>query len=44
MAWCCTEGSRAYVGERPVIESLAEELEAITGPAVHLELRRSLET
>jgi len=27
MAWCCTEGTRAYVGERPVIESMAEELQ-----------------
>ena len=39
MAWCCTEGDRAYVGDRPVIESLAEELEAITGHDVYVELR-----
>src|SRR5919112_321448 len=25
MAWCCTEGERAYVGDRPVVESLGEE-------------------
>ena len=43
MAWCCTEGTRAYVGDRPVIESLAEELEAITGPEVYLQLRARLE-
>lgn len=42
MAWCCTEGERAYVGERPVIESLGEELEAIVGSTVFVELRRRL--
>ena len=42
MAWCCTEGDRAYVGDRPVIESLAEELEDMVGSAVFVELRRRL--
>ncbi len=42
MAWCCTEGERAYVGERPVVESLAEELEAIVGPTVYVALSRRL--
>ena len=42
MAWCCTEGERAYVGDRTVLESLGEELEEIVGPAVHVELRRRL--
>jgi len=42
MAWCCTEGERAYVGERPVIDSLAEELEAMVGTEVFVELRRRL--
>jgi hypothetical protein len=42
MAWCCTEGDRAYVGDRPVVESLAEELEIIVGPTVYRELRRRL--
>jgi hypothetical protein len=42
MAWCCTEGSRAYVGDRPVVESLSDELEALVGTAVHVELRRRL--
>jgi len=42
MAWCCTEGTQAYVGDRPVVDSLSEELEAIVGPAVYVELRRRL--
>lgn len=42
MAWCCTEGDRAYVGDRPVVDSMAEELEAIVGPTVFVELRRRL--
>jgi len=42
MAWCCTEGGRAYVGEEPVIDSLAEELAAIVGSSVYVELRRRL--
>ncbi len=43
MAWCCTEGSEAYVGDEPVIQSMAEEVEAIVGTAVYVELRRRLE-
>lgn len=42
MAWCCTEGELAFVGERPVVESLEEELTAIVGKAVYVELRRRL--
>ncbi|MGD9798511.1 MAG: hypothetical protein AB7H43_03645 [Acidimicrobiia bacterium] len=42
MAWCCTEGERAHVGDRPVVESLAAELEAVVGRAVYVELRRRL--
>ena len=42
MAWCCTEGDRAYVGDRPVIESLAEELSDIVGAEVFVELRHRL--
>ncbi|CAN5844114.1 hypothetical protein BH23ACT2_BH23ACT2_05270 [soil metagenome] len=42
MAWCCTEGDRAYVGDRPVVESLGEELEALVGTPVYVELRRRL--
>ena len=42
MAWCCTEGERAYVGDRPVVESLGEELTALVGTEVYVELRRRL--
>ena len=42
MAWCCTEGDRAYVGNRPVIESLAEELAEVVGTEVFIKLRRAL--
>jgi hypothetical protein len=42
MAWCCTEGLLAYVGERPVIESLGAELEAIVGPEIYVELRQRI--
>ncbi len=42
MAWCCTEGERAYVGETTVLDSLGDELERIVGTAVHVELRRRL--
>ncbi len=44
MAWCCTEEPDAHVGDRPVVESLADELEAITGTEVFVELRRRLAT
>jgi len=42
MAWWCTEGSSAYVGERRVIDSLGAELTEIVGPEVYVELRRRL--
>jgi hypothetical protein len=42
MAWCCTEGSLAYVGDRPVIDSLGSELAAIAGTAVYVQLRQRL--
>jgi hypothetical protein len=45
MAWCCTshdDGGEAYSGDRPVIESLAEELEGVAGHEVFVELRRRL--
>jgi len=42
MHWCCTEGPEAYVGERPVVESLADELKAIVGNEVYVQLRRRL--
>lgn len=43
MAWCCTEGERAYVGDRPVVESLAEEIDALVGRPVAVELRSRLQ-
>ena len=43
MAWWCTESTQAYVGDRPVIESMADELEAIVGSGVYVELRNRLE-
>jgi hypothetical protein len=44
MAWCCTEEHETYVGERPVIDSLAEELATLAGVEVMVELRRRLGT
>ena len=43
MAWCCTEGTRAYVGHEPVVDSMAEELTAIVGREVYVELRRRID-
>ncbi len=45
MAWCCTErsdGGEAYSGSERVIDSLAEELTALAGAEVYVELRRRL--
>jgi hypothetical protein len=48
MHWCCTErpaeegDADAYVGDRPVIESLATEVEALVGPDVAVQIRRRL--
>ncbi len=42
MAWCCTEEPEAYVGTLPVIDSLADELTAIVGTEVFVELRSRL--
>lgn len=42
MHWCCTEGTDAYVGDEPVIDSLSEEIEALVGPEVAVEIRRRL--
>jgi hypothetical protein len=42
MHWCCTEGDRAYVGDRPVVESLADELTALVGKEVYVQLRRRM--
>jgi hypothetical protein len=43
MAWCCTEGTRAYVGGSRVVDSMGEELEEIVGTTVYVELRRRLD-
>ena len=43
MDWCCTEGAKAYVGDQPVVESMAEQLTAIAGQRVYIELRRKLD-
>lgn len=43
MTWCCTEDDRALVGDRPVVESLAEELTGILGTEVYVELRRRID-
>lgn len=42
MAWCCTEEPEPYSGDRPVIDSLATEIEALVGPDVAVEIRRRL--
>jgi len=42
MHWCCTEGPEAYIGKQAVIDSLADELMAVTGDEVYVELRRRL--
>jgi len=45
MAWCCTEraeGGEAYVGGQAVVDSMADELRAVAGDEVYVELRRRL--
>jgi hypothetical protein len=42
MAWCCTEGSDAYVGESSVIDSLGDELSKMVGTEVFVQLRNRL--
>ena len=42
MCWWCTEAPEAYVGSTPVVESLGEELRAMIGEPVYVELRRRL--
>lgn len=42
MAWCCTEGTDAYVGASTVIDSLANEISAIVGTEVFITLRDRL--
>ena len=43
LAWCCTEQRvepSAYDGQHPVVETLAEELRAVVGPEVAVEITR----
>ena len=45
MAWCCTErseGAEAYCGSERVVDSMADELTALAGVEVYVELRRRL--
>jgi hypothetical protein len=43
MGWFCTEDdARAYVGDEAVVDSMADELTAVVGSAVYVELRRRL--
>ncbi len=45
MAWCCTErgdGGEAYVGSEMVVDSLADELRALAGDEVYVELRQRI--
>ena len=42
MAWCCTEGTDAYVGETSVLDSLDDELSKIVGTEVFVQLRNRL--
>jgi len=42
MAWCCTEGTDAYVGETSVLDSLGDELSEIVGAEVFVQLRNRL--
>jgi hypothetical protein len=42
MVWWCTEAPEAFAGSSPVVESLGEELQAMLGDAVYVELRKRL--
>ena len=42
MAWCCTEGTDAYVGNSSVLDSLSDELTEIVGTEVFIQLRNRL--
>ncbi|MEI6199334.1 MAG: hypothetical protein WCP83_05305 [Actinomycetota bacterium] len=42
MAWCCTEGTDAYVGDSSVLDSLGDELSEIVGAEVFVQLRNRL--
>lgn len=40
--WCCSTDEGAFVGAEPVVTSLADELRALVGEEVHVELVRRL--
>jgi len=40
MAWCCTEAGECYDAEAAVVDSLADEVRALVGPEVAVEIRR----
>ncbi|MFT4658342.1 MAG: hypothetical protein ACJAXA_003090 [Candidatus Aldehydirespiratoraceae bacterium] len=45
MSWCCTErgeGSEAYSGSEPVVDSLSDELQTLAGHEVYVALRKKL--
>jgi hypothetical protein len=42
IGWWCTEDDGAFVGEQRVVDAMADELVAIVGTEVHVELRRRL--
>ena len=44
MAWCCTEGDRAYRGLHRVVDSMAPELQEIVGTEVYVELRGRIQS
>jgi hypothetical protein len=43
MAWVCTDGDEAYVGDTPVIESLQDELTALVGNDVYVQICKKLQ-
>ncbi len=44
MAWICTDSPEAYVGDQPVIDSMADELDALLGPRLYSEVRVQLDS
>ncbi|HAP76242.1 MAG TPA: hypothetical protein DCR14_09190 [Acidimicrobiaceae bacterium] len=42
MAWCCTDEPEPYVGDRMVVDSLADELRGLVGESVYVQLRAQL--
>lgn len=43
LAWWCTEDEGAFIADTPVIDGFADELEALAGTEVFVELRRRLQ-